>query len=335
MKISKIQRQKKDPQRYSIYINDQFAFGVDEQILIDFSLNKGKDLDQGLVDAILAAEAQQKLYLKGLNYLSYGLKSTKEMQDYLKKQVKNLPTSHFSLDQVKSATNHSMNTQRRSISLVNFDEDDLDFWQDQVEDDLEQATDGQLEARDAKALDQAHDQWIQAALDRLTGLGLLNDHTYALAYLRTQAQVNRKGPQKIDYELRRKGVAQSIIQDALEEYPQDLLRENIQHLSRKFIQSKRRLSPQMLKNKLFLHLLQKGYSKEQVDRDFDPSWCELSQEETDQRLDKAFEKSLKRRQRKLQGYELKQALIRDLMTQGFSYESIQTKLNDSSWENTN
>ncbi|WPJ90253.1 hypothetical protein R0V13_07025 [Facklamia hominis] len=56
---------------------------------------------------------------------------------------------------------------------------------------------------------------------------------------------------------------------------------------------------------------------------------------TDQRLDKAFEKSLKRRQRKLQGYELKQALIRDLMTQGFSYESIQTRLNDRSWEDRN
>ena len=41
MQITKIEVQKKKQNRFNIYINDEFAFGVDEATLLKFSLTKG------------------------------------------------------------------------------------------------------------------------------------------------------------------------------------------------------------------------------------------------------------------------------------------------------
>ena len=43
--ITKIARQKNNPERYNIYLNEEYAFPVDEAILIQFGLTKGKVLD--------------------------------------------------------------------------------------------------------------------------------------------------------------------------------------------------------------------------------------------------------------------------------------------------
>ena len=43
--ITKITRQKNNKERYNIYLNEEFAFSVDESTLIKFGLTKGKILD--------------------------------------------------------------------------------------------------------------------------------------------------------------------------------------------------------------------------------------------------------------------------------------------------
>lgn len=40
--ITKIARQKNNPERYNIYLNEEYAFPVDEAILIQFGLTKGR-----------------------------------------------------------------------------------------------------------------------------------------------------------------------------------------------------------------------------------------------------------------------------------------------------
>ena len=50
--ITKIGRQKNNPERYNIYLNDEYAFAVDESTLIKFGLMKGKTLEQFDIDEI-------------------------------------------------------------------------------------------------------------------------------------------------------------------------------------------------------------------------------------------------------------------------------------------
>ncbi|UUX33858.1 recombination regulator RecX [Fundicoccus culcitae] len=87
MKITKIERQKKNKERYSIYLDEDFAFGVSESVLIRFALTKNLELTPADIDRIKAAENSEYLFNKALNYLSYGLRTQKEMTLYLQKHL--------------------------------------------------------------------------------------------------------------------------------------------------------------------------------------------------------------------------------------------------------
>ena len=43
--ITKITRQKNNPERYNIYIEDNYAFAVDESLLVKYQLSKDKVLE--------------------------------------------------------------------------------------------------------------------------------------------------------------------------------------------------------------------------------------------------------------------------------------------------
>jgi regulatory protein len=91
-KISRITTQKKSAQRYNIYLvegnHDKYAFSVDEAILVEFGLRKGLELEESTIELLLKKDTIQKSYLLAINYLSYRMRSRKEIYDYLiKKEV--------------------------------------------------------------------------------------------------------------------------------------------------------------------------------------------------------------------------------------------------------
>lgn len=86
MQITRIERQQKNKARYSIYLDDTFWLGVDETVLMRFALHKGQEITSDQQTAIKEAEARAKVFTQALNYLSYGLRSSQEMADYLAKQ---------------------------------------------------------------------------------------------------------------------------------------------------------------------------------------------------------------------------------------------------------
>lgn len=83
MIISKIERQKKDKERYSLFVEDKFLIGVSKAILIHFALYKGQQISEDLLVEIKEAEYNHKVYNKAIHYLSFGLRTVKEMRDYL------------------------------------------------------------------------------------------------------------------------------------------------------------------------------------------------------------------------------------------------------------
>lgn len=81
--ISSIERQKRKP-RYNIYIEDEFAFGVHEDILIKHRLMKGQSIDKRRMEEILQDEERQQAYLYSIRWLGARPRTRKEIFDRLK-----------------------------------------------------------------------------------------------------------------------------------------------------------------------------------------------------------------------------------------------------------
>lgn len=81
--ISKISRQKNNPERYNIYLNENYAFAVDEATLIKFGLTKGKILDQFEIDEINYEDEISKAFNRALQFLSFQMRSEYEVKKKL------------------------------------------------------------------------------------------------------------------------------------------------------------------------------------------------------------------------------------------------------------
>lgn len=92
--ISKIEPQKRKG-RYNVYINDIFAFGVDEEVLLQFELKKGLHITSELQKEIESEDTFAKAYSKTLNYLSHSLRTEKQIRDYLVKNEIDLYTNRI------------------------------------------------------------------------------------------------------------------------------------------------------------------------------------------------------------------------------------------------
>ncbi|SDN71642.1 recombination regulator RecX [Alkalicoccus daliensis] len=89
-KIDKIQAAKKTKARYHIHLEEEgraeYSFSVSEDILIQEDLFKGKELTKEDIDRLRHSDELDKAYQRALNYLSYRMRSEKEVAVYLKEQ---------------------------------------------------------------------------------------------------------------------------------------------------------------------------------------------------------------------------------------------------------
>ncbi len=88
--LTKITTQKKNAERFNIFLDygkgEEYAFSVDQDVLISFQLKKGMELDDLDISEIQFEDEIKKAFNLALNYLSYRMRSTKEVVDYLKKK---------------------------------------------------------------------------------------------------------------------------------------------------------------------------------------------------------------------------------------------------------
>lgn len=91
--IAKITTQQNNRERYNIYFFDEqerakYAFSVDENVLVKFSLKKGMELDELLLMEIQFADDIRKGYHIAVNYLAHRMRSEGEVREHLiKKEV--------------------------------------------------------------------------------------------------------------------------------------------------------------------------------------------------------------------------------------------------------
>ena len=63
--ITKITRQKRNEERYNIFLNDEYAFSVDESVLVKYRLTKGMTIDEWTLGELTYEDEIEKAFQRG------------------------------------------------------------------------------------------------------------------------------------------------------------------------------------------------------------------------------------------------------------------------------
>ncbi len=150
--ITRLEVQKNNPERVSVYLDDEFAFGVD--IMVAASMRKGQLLDEADVAALRADDDRHRAYLAAVRLLGLRPRSREEIE--------------------------------RALRAKRYEE-----------------------------------PVIEAAIERLTVEGLIDDTEFARFWSENRTTFRPRGTRALRYELRLKGVANEDMEAALEAVDED------------------------------------------------------------------------------------------------------------------
>ena len=108
MKITAIEQQKKNKERFSVFVDGEFAFGVHPDILLDHGLKNGQEIDDQLISAIKTDDSFRVAYDKAIGYLAGRPHSEREVRQYLRDKL------IYKLDEYRELADSEAKTQFRS-----------------------------------------------------------------------------------------------------------------------------------------------------------------------------------------------------------------------------
>lgn len=258
---------KDKPPFYLLTLSSGKILHVSEDTLINYRLLKGQEISDELINHIEKSNHFDSGLELALNYLSYQLRSEKEIFDYLR---------------------------QKEYSVTD----------------------------------------CQKIIERLKQLQLINDKTYSESYVRTAIQMCEKGPQLIQQYLKKKGIDETLIQQALFIFTPDEQISIANHIVEKSIKRYQNKSFKEAIQKIKVYLFQRGFKSEIIDLVMDNFQLEKD-EEQEKKLLKKYGDQLWEKSRKLglakQQIKVKQGLFR----KGFDYELIQTYINEKELEEEN
>lgn len=82
-KITAIEVQKKDKERYSLFVDGEFFSGVSMETVIKHHLKVGLELEKSKLAEILYVTEREKALKKALDYVSKALKTKRQVKEYL------------------------------------------------------------------------------------------------------------------------------------------------------------------------------------------------------------------------------------------------------------
>lgn len=83
-KVTSVEPQKKNPKRFNIFLDGVFAFGADEDLVVDFRLIPGKIIDPQDLDKLVFEAEVGKLMERMYGWFGMRGRSEKETRDYLR-----------------------------------------------------------------------------------------------------------------------------------------------------------------------------------------------------------------------------------------------------------
>ena len=152
---------------------------------------------------------------------------------------------------------------------------------------------------------------IEKIILKLTKEGYLNDDYFTVCYINDSINLKNIGPNKIIYELEKLGIDKNIVDKNIKVFTSEKEEEKIKKLMNKKIKSNKNKSVSNLKNSIKLDLVNKGFTKELVDKYVN----NISFDETSI-YEKEYNKIYNKLSKKYTGYELEQKIKQKLYQKG-------------------
>ena len=105
----------------------------------------------------------------------------------------------------------------------------------------------------------------EAAVERLTDLGLINDESFARDYARNLLEVKRFSGKRVLYEMMKKGIDKELAEEIIEEYDTDPVEQIIEVINRKYLRS---LNDEKGRKRIISGLRNMGYGWEDIKEAF-------------------------------------------------------------------
>src|SRR5699024_6197822 len=105
---------------------------------------------------------------------------------------------------------------------------------------------------------------ITVNIERLDKEQLLDDKTFAKAFVRTRINTSTKGPQLVKRELIEKGVAMVLAEEAITQYTFEIEYEKAMKWIQKKLRSSKKDSFQKQQQKIQATLMQKGFTQDDI-----------------------------------------------------------------------
>jgi len=105
---------------------------------------------------------------------------------------------------------------------------------------------------------------IEFAVSKLIKLGYLDDNKFAKAFIKDKFQFTSMGDYKIKLELEHLGVSYDIIENNISIIDDKSLEDKMKKQIEKMLRTNKKYTGQMLKNKIYTHLVSAGFSKDKV-----------------------------------------------------------------------
>lgn len=105
---------------------------------------------------------------------------------------------------------------------------------------------------------------IDDTVKRLLKNNLLNDEVFTKAFINDKLNFTTMGPYKIELELKKHNIDNSIITNYINNIDDDIIYEKINKLINKFIKTNKKHKGFILKNKIYNNLLNLGYNSSMI-----------------------------------------------------------------------
>lgn len=165
---------------------------------------------------------------------------------------------------------------------------------------------------------------IDRIVSRLYEEKLLDDLEFAESFVRDRMNRSTKGPLLIEKELKEKGVSESDIKTALEQFTHEKQVEQAKKWLEKEMKKKLNTSYKRKKEQLSAKLLQRGFSKEAAKEALNAVPFEKDESEEFLLLKNHADKLYTKYKNKYDGFELEMKLKERLYMRGFEFDQIES-----------
>ncbi|MFC4319884.1 recombination regulator RecX [Litchfieldia salsa] len=262
--IKRITTQKKNKERFNIFLDhgngkEEYAFSVDQNVLIKFQLQKGLELDDLDLSEIQFDDEVKKGINTAVHYLSHRMRSEKEVVDYLKKKEVDGPIIQEILhklgeynyindrDFAIAYVRTQMNTTQKGPEVIKRELNEKGIVNHLIGESLEEFKEEQQLATAKNLVEKLHNKSSKVS--------------------------SMEQRQKIETALRRKGFPWNIIEAALAESEDSLSEEDewdaLKHQGEKAIKKYQKFEGYIFEQKVKQALYRKGFNLGQIERYLD------------------------------------------------------------------